>query len=275
MKKLFLSIIAVVLSVAVGAQTENKLDSSQFVAFYTQTVNTQDYEGKNVTDSIRLALLVGTRATSCMAAVAYENQYGASVEMLNVFIMHHQNVLTDLEKKEVTAMEPLFPYRYVTHEPMADIKWSLSADTMTIAGLLCRRASGELYGKRWTAWYAESIPSSAGPWKLRGLPGLIVKAEDADGIHRFLLYETKNVSEEISQIGTDPNYQKLSREKLMRFKKKTLGGSRYPGEPTYYVPEDADAFAEIEMNGIKMNIGMGSHMLIPSKSHVYKPLELK
>lgn len=275
MKKIFLSIIAAVLNVIAFAQTESMLDSSQFVAFYTQTINTKDCEGRNVTDSIRLALLVGTRATSCMAAVTYEEQYGASPEMLNVFIMHHQSVFTDLDKKDVTALEPLFPYRYVTHEPMADIKWSLSADTMTIAGLLCRRASGELYGKRWTAWYAESMPSSAGPWKLRGLPGLIVKAEDADGIHRFLLYETQNVSKEISPIGTDPNYQRLSREKLMRFKKKTLGNSRYPGEPTYYVPEDADAFAEIDVNGVKMYIGMGSHMLVPYKSHVYKPLELK
>ena len=66
------------------------------------------------------------------------------------------------------------------------------------------------------------MPSSAGPWKLRGLPGLIIKAEDAEGIHCFTLYETKNEVIDINMIGS-PEYQKLSRKKLMAFKKKTLG----------------------------------------------------
>ena len=43
---------------------------------------------------------------------------------------------------------------------------------------------------------------------------------------------------DISNID-NPNYQKLSRKKLMAFKKKTLGNPRYVKEPTYYVPAGA------------------------------------
>ena len=57
MKKILVTMMA--LALTIGAQAE-KIDSTQFVAFYNYTIQTQDDEGQNVTDSIRLALLVGT-----------------------------------------------------------------------------------------------------------------------------------------------------------------------------------------------------------------------
>ena len=183
-------------ALTIAAQAE-KIDSTQFVANYT--IQTQDDEGQDVTDTIRLALLVGTRATYCTTVLAYNRDGRASSEMMNAFIMHHQNVLTDVEKSEVTALEPIYPYRYLSKEPLAKVDWTLDDDTLAIGGLLCHRGTGKLYGKQWTVWYTEEMPSSAGPWKLRGLPGLIVKAEDSEGIHCFELYGTKN---EVRGIGT-------------------------------------------------------------------------
>ena len=271
MKKILVTVMALVLTIA--AQSE-KIDSTQFVAFYNYTIQTQDDEGQDVTDSLRLALLVGTRATYCTTVLAYNKDGRPGPEMTNAFSMHQQNVLTDEERSEVVAVEPIYPYRYETHEPMAKIDWTLTDDTLTISGLLCHRATGKLYGKQWTAWYTEEMPSSAGPWKLRGLPGLIVKAEDSEGIHCFMLYGTKNEVRDISSID-NPNYQKLSRKKLLAFKKKTLGNPRYVKEPTYYVPAGADDVGEINLNGTTFYVGMNSHMMILQKSHVYKPLELE
>ncbi|MBQ2002185.1 MAG: hypothetical protein II240_02695, partial [Bacteroidaceae bacterium] len=114
----------------------------------------------------------------------------------------------------------------------------------------------------------------AGPWKLRGLPGLIVKAEDAEGIHFFSLYETKNEIRNINSI-SNPDYHKLSRKKLMAFKKKVFGNPRYVKEPNYYVPEGSDTVGECNINGTTYYVGMDSHMIILQKSHVYQPLELK
>ena len=267
MQKILVTMMALVLTIAAQAE---RIDSTQFVAFYNYTIQTQDEEGQNVTDSIRLALLVGTRATYCYTVLSYNKDGRASQEKMNQFMMHHQNILTDVERSEVVAVEPIYPYRYETHEPMAKIDWTLTDDTLTISGLLCHRATGKLYGKQWTVWYTEEMPSPAGPWKLRGLPGLIVKAEDSEGIHCFELYGTKN---EVRGIGTldHPELQKLSRKKLMEFKKKTLGNARYPKEPTYYVAEEPDDFGEMRVNGVVYY--SANHMLVPQKSHVYQPLE--
>ncbi|MBP3823345.1 MAG: hypothetical protein J6I36_08070, partial [Bacteroidaceae bacterium] len=98
MQKILVTMMALVLTIATQAA---KIDSTQFVAFYNYSIQTQDDEGQDVTDSIRLALLVGTRATYCTTVLSYNKDGRASQEMQNAFIMHHQNVLTDLEKSEV------------------------------------------------------------------------------------------------------------------------------------------------------------------------------
>lgn len=271
---IFFTFMFVATYCGIQAQKSEKIDSSQFVAFYHYTIQTQDDEGIDVTDSIQLALLVGSRATYCTNIQSYNRDGQANREMLNAFQMHISNVLTDTEKTEVVSLEPLYPYRYMTHEPLAKVEWELADDTLTINELFCQRAVGKLYGKSWTVWYTEEIPSSAGPWKLRGLPGLIVKAEDKEGIHCFLLYETKNEVRDINSIN-HPDYHKVNRKNLMMFKKKTLGHPRYVKEPTYYVTDAADEVGEIIKGDMTYYVGLNSHMMILQKGHVYQPLELE
>lgn len=270
MRKL-LSLMVLLLTISAQAEV---LDSTKFVAFYHYTIQTQDDEGQNVTDSMRMALFVGSRATYFTNIQSYNRDGRVDKEFLNAFMMHAQNVLTDMGKSEVTTVEAIYPYRYLTNEPLAKIDWEITEETQTLNNLVCRQAIGKLYGKEWAVWFTEEIPSTAGPWKLRGLPGLIVKAEDAEGIHCFELYETKNEVRAISAI-SNPNYQKLSRKKLMAFKKKVFGNPRYVKEPNYYVPEGSDTVVEVNKNGMTYYVGMDSHMIILQKSHVYQPLELE
>ena len=138
MQKILVTMMAFALTIAAQAQ---KIDSTQFVAFYNYSIQTQDEEGQNVTDSIRLALLVGTHATYCTTVLSYNRDGRMSQEMLNLFMMHLPAVLTDMEKGEVATNEPIYPYRYETHEPMVKIDWTLTDDTLTIGGLPCRRAA--------------------------------------------------------------------------------------------------------------------------------------
>ncbi|UEG54598.1 GLPGLI family protein [Mucilaginibacter daejeonensis] len=84
------------------------------------------------------------------------------------------------------SKERLFT-NYLVEEKMPAIAWKISTDTMTIKGLACQKATAHFKGRDYTAWFCADLPYRVGPWKLGGLPGLIVEAYDAkkDVIFQF------------------------------------------------------------------------------------------
>lgn len=63
--------------------------------------------------------------------------------------------------------------------------WEICDSTKTILGYDCVEAAADYRGRRWTAWFAPEIPIQDGPWKLCGLPGLILEAHDANNDYIF------------------------------------------------------------------------------------------
>lgn len=75
------------------------------------------------------------------------------------------------------------------YEDSLDIqKWTLSEDsTKNILGYECQQASCDFRGRQWTAWFALGIPVNEGPWKFRGLPGLIMEVYDRGEQEHFII----------------------------------------------------------------------------------------
>ena len=70
-------------------------------------------------------------------------------------------------------------------EPYPLQQWQMGAETQTILGHRCQKATCHWRGRDFVAWFAPGIPVKAGPWKFGGLPGLILKLQDTAGIYRF------------------------------------------------------------------------------------------
>ena len=68
---------------------------------------------------------------------------------------------------------------YLMEEPMPVISWKISRDTASFGGLHCQKATCHFKGRNYTAWFCPALPVRTGPWKLNGLPGLILDAHDA------------------------------------------------------------------------------------------------
>lgn len=76
--------------------------------------------------------------------------------------------------------------RVFSAESLLEIpRWELQNDMLMLNGHVCKKASGYAAGRLWHVWYAPDIPINDGPWLLWGLPGLIVRAEDANGYFKF------------------------------------------------------------------------------------------
>lgn len=72
-------------------------------------------------------------------------------------------------------------------------RWEITDSTMNILGYECLMGQAFWRGRRWIAWFAPEIPIQEGPWKLCGLPGLILRAHDSKGHYS---YEAKSINTE-------------------------------------------------------------------------------
>ena len=74
--------------------------------------------------------------------------------------------------------------------------WTMGDSTREVLGYTCQQATADFRGRRWTAWFATDIPISDGPWKLGGLPGLILEAYDEGKQHVFTAVGLERVKDE-------------------------------------------------------------------------------
>lgn len=100
-------------------------------------------------------------------------------------------------------------------EPIEEISWTVVEDsTSTVLGYECVLAESDYHGRHWKAWFATEIPMQFGPWKLRGLPGLILKA-DADGGFSFEANGIEKSDRVLTPMYMQGDYTKVDRKKAL------------------------------------------------------------
>ena len=290
MQRLLYFILYVVLAASASAQ--EVIDTAQFVAVYDYECRTLNDEDAPVTDRMQVVVQVGRTVTKSMPFSAYMKT-NESAEEEDVIMAEHQEAVmhmptlwTDYPLGKTTVRDWIFPHEFEGSEPTPDIAWTLSDErlrvgeqssgiTLTVSGYLCQQATGTFRGVEWRVWYTEEIPSSAGPWRLRGLPGLIVKAESE--AHTFCLAELRMEASPITAPEQDPEVHRMKYAKLLKHKNEIYGNREYAKNPTYYIPDLQGSITDMSVlnhNGQQLLLANGGHPLL-TKAHVYKPLELK
>lgn len=99
--------------------------------------------------------------------------------------------------------------------------WKISDEKQKIGEYNAQKATTEYGGRKWIAWFSSDLPFQDGPYKFSGLPGLIVKIEDADKNYSWVLQGNKKIKEysEFSYIeglmqATGGKPKELTREKF-------------------------------------------------------------
>ncbi|MGM0635891.1 MAG: GLPGLI family protein [Bacteroidota bacterium] len=122
------------------------------------------------------------------------------------------SIYTDLKQKVIlTSQGNDDESDFLIEEDLTFPKWEIDYETTKkIDQFNCIKATTHFRGRDYTAWFTEEYPVQFGPWKLHGLPGLIIQAYD----------QTKEVYFGVEKITKNPSEVELvdleARERITR-----------------------------------------------------------
>lgn len=148
-------------------------------------------------------------------------------------------VYQNYPKGMTTVTDAIYHVFYKINEEMAEPQWHVIADSSTtILGYNCTLATTHYKGRDWRVWFTEDIPLDFGPWKLRGLPGLILQASDQTNQYVFKAIGLQHADgSELITLPQDLNhYEKVSQKEFDKAK------------------SEMSFFEAAEMSGVKMGL---------------------
>jgi GLPGLI family protein len=123
-------------------------------------------------------------------------------------------------EKQLTRYESVGLSGYEITEKFPVIKWTTNTLTKKIGEYTCQQATGTYGGRNYTAWFTSDLPFSVGPWKLNGLPGVILEAYD-EKQEVFFLFK-KIATAETGEITCNESFKppvKVSNDALNKAKR--------------------------------------------------------
>jgi GLPGLI family protein len=108
-------------------------------------------------------------------------------------------IFKDYEKKQMISNERISLDSYIVKDSLENIIWKTYSDEKTILGYICKKAETHFRGRDYVVFYTDNIKVSDGPWKLSGLPGLILEASTKDNFIHFEALKI-NFSEDKSTV---------------------------------------------------------------------------
>lgn len=98
------------------------------------------------------------------------NKYGAII---------NEELMKDIADRRLTIRARMGTKSYRIDTALPRIDWKILPDKKTIGQYTCQKATGNYGGRSWEVWFAPDLAYQDGPWKLAGLPGLILEAQDS------------------------------------------------------------------------------------------------
>ncbi|WP_317125931.1 GLPGLI family protein [Chryseobacterium bernardetii] len=87
---------------------------------------------------------------------------------------------------------------YYTFKTTDKINWAIADEIKKVENYTLQKATTKFGGRSWTAWFCKDIPFNEGPFKLRGLPGLIFELSDAKKNFLYTLVKSRELPEDYS-----------------------------------------------------------------------------
>ena len=181
----------------------------------------------------------------------HRRQYGTSYVSYQIYKRYPTGKTTTLDQFGTTV-------RVRVEEDSELPMWTLQSDTATVMTYACRKATCRFRGRNWIAWYTTQVPVSDGPWKLYGLPGLILEAYDEQDHYHFSATALIQCRDEVSITFDDKDRETVTPEEY----RKLLERDNY--DPLSFIMSSAGK--EVKVYDESMNE-------VSFKNRPYNPIE--
>lgn len=254
-----------------------KVDDGAYECLYLYTVMATDKAGNKVEENYYCMLDFGKNASrfadytvfradsAVLASVsdaALRDKYTFELGKQN--FRFYGDVIQGYPAGQITYTDLVTPDYLEYTEPLGGMKWEIGEETDTVCGYACTKATASYGGREWEAWFAEDIPTQFGPWKFNGLPGLILKVADNEGIHDFSAIGFKKGTTPVAKPKND-RISKTTRDKFVEMK------ARFEKSPFNYIPKEAIQGVTVIPGGKVLVNGVE----LPRRPNGYTPVELR
>ncbi|WP_300687618.1 GLPGLI family protein [Chryseobacterium sp.] len=82
---------------------------------------------------------------------------------------------------------------YYNYPSIDDIKWKILPQTKLSDNYKLQKAEAIWGGRKWIAWFSLEMPVSEGPYKFKGLPGLIFEVKDSNDNFNYKLVSINKI----------------------------------------------------------------------------------
>ncbi|GIM49793.1 GLPGLI family protein [Capnocytophaga stomatis] len=132
--------------------------------------------------------------------------------------------VTSLKEKKLFTKSKIENSFYQAEENLFPIDWKIDKNSKAIIlGYQCFKATGIFRGRQYTAWFTEEIPVKFGPWKLNGLPGLILEVSDTMGQVVFVAQRIEKLKSfapaTFDYTKNQSDYKKISLKEYIKIRK--------------------------------------------------------
>jgi GLPGLI family protein len=235
MKILFISLFFTCFSILGKAQT---IDSASIIIRYKLSyLSDSSKPQKASTDIMQLCIgdkistfysYIGFRSDSAIKNDMAEGKitlqdFSKNPELRSKYpspgLLNKYQLYINYPENKITTTDNVFTSKYLFEEKMGIMKWTVLEDTMNLSGYNCQKATTNFKGRSYIAWFTSELPWNEGPYKFRGLPGLILKIEDTKKNFIFECIEIQRLHQKEPIVLNNKDFIKTSRAEYRKLLK--------------------------------------------------------
>lgn len=182
----------------------------------------------NITNTETL-LTFNNKAIFIIDSLLIENKENANIieedEYNNRITISQKRIKLDATKYYIAKDDAIIYFTQsfkgkavLVKDSIPEYLWKISSkETKKIGDFLCKKASTNFRGSEIVAWYTEEISIPFGPWKFKGLPGLILELYNVNDNtnHIWKVKKVKFLDNKIIDLEKNDKLPVISYEKII------------------------------------------------------------